>query len=303
LAENRIRVVCGPTAAGKSAIATGLGMEYTGTLISADSRQIYRGFDIGTAKPTTSELKAVPHRGIDVADPTERYSASDWAASANQWIDEARQSERVPIIVGGTGFYVKALFEPLFEAPEVDAVRRTAFEKFVEPMSLADLRRWCETLDPDRSHLGRSQLIRAIETALLTGHRISELHESRARVSPHAPAYLIVDPGDELAVRIEKRVDTMIDAGWLNEVSNLDQTVPEDAPAWKASGYGTMRRVARGELDLSSARERIIIETRQYAKRQRTWFRHQLGDAPVTRVDPSRPDWEGVVQRWWKETS
>ena len=303
MAENRIRVVCGPTAAGKSAIATGLGMEYTGTLISADSRQIYRGFDIGTAKPTTSELKAVPHRGIDVADPTERYSASDWAASANQWIDEARQSERVPIIVGGTGFYVKALFEPLFEAPEVDAVRRTAFEKFVEPMSLADLRRWCETLDPDRSHLGRSQLIRAIETALLTGHRISELHESRARVSPHAPAYLIVDPGDELAVRIEKRVDTMIDAGWLNEVSNLDQTVPEDAPAWKASGYGTMRRVARGELDLSSARERIIIETRQYAKRQRTWFRHQLGDSPVTRVDPSRPDWEGIVQRWWKETS
>ena len=303
MAENRIRVVCGPTAAGKSAIATGLGMEYTGTLISADSRQIYRGFDIGTAKPTTSELKAVPHRGIDVADPTERCSASDWAASANQWIDEARQSERVPIIVGGTGFYVKALFEPLFEAPEVDSVRRTAFEKFVEPMSLADLRRWCETLDPDRSHLGRSQLIRAIETALLTGHRISELHESRARVSPHAPAYLIVDPGDELAVRIETRVDAMIDAGWLNEVSNLDQTVSEGAPAWKASGYGTMRRVARGELDLSSARERIIIETRQYAKRQRTWFRHQLGDAPVTRVDPSRPDWEGVDQRWWKETS
>jgi tRNA dimethylallyltransferase len=303
LAENRIRVVCGPTAAGKSAIATALAIEYTATLISADSRQIYRGFDIGTAKPATSELKAVPHRGIDVADPTERYSASDWAASANQWIDEARQSERVPIIVGGTGFYIKALFEPLFEAPEVDQAKRLAFEKFVEPMSLGDLRRWCEMLDPDRSHLGRSQLIRAIETALLTGYRISELHESRARVAAHAPAYLIVDPGDELADRIEKRVDAMFDAGWLNEVSNLDQAVPEDAPAWKASGYGTMRRVARGELDLSSARERIIIETRQYAKRQRTWFRHQLGDAPVTRVDPSRADWEATVQRWWKETS
>jgi tRNA dimethylallyltransferase len=303
LAENRIRVVCGPTAAGKSAIATGLAIEYTGMLISADSRQIYRGFDIGTAKPTTSELKAVPHRGIDVADPTERYSASDWAASATAWIDEAGQSRQVPIVVGGTGFYIKALFVPLFEAPPVDPERRASFEKFVEPMPLADLRRWCETLDPDRSHLGRSQLIRAIETAVLTGHRISELHESRARVSAHSPAYLIVDPGDGLAVRIEKRVDEMIDAGWLNEVSNLDRTVPEDAPAWKASGYGTMRRVARGELDLSSARARIIIETRQYAKRQRTWFRHQLGDSPVTRVDPSRPDWEGTVQRWWKETS
>ena len=303
MAENRIRVICGPTAAGKSAIAGALAMEYTGTLICADSRTIYRGFDIGTAKPNISELKSIPHRGIDVANPTERYSASDWAASANGWIDEARESQQMPIIVGGTGFYIKALFEPLFEAPLVDPAKRASFEKFVEPMSVAELRRWCRTLDPDRCHLGRSQLIRAIETAVLTGHRISELHESRSRVSIHAPAYLVVDPGDQIAERIESRIDAMIDAGWLNEVSNLDQSIPEDAPAWKASGYGTMRRVARGELDLSSARERIIIETRQYAKRQRTWFRHQLGISPVTRVDPSRPDWEGTVQRWWKETS
>jgi len=303
LAENRLRVICGPTAAGKSAIAAGLAIEYTGTLISADSRQIYRGFDIGTAKPTPSELKAIPHRGIDVAEPTERYSASDWAASANQWIEEAMRDERIPIIVGGTGFYIKALFEPLFEAPEIDASQRSSFEKFVEPMSVAELRRWCEVLDPDRSHLGRSQLIRAIETAVLTGHRISDLHASRAREPVHAATYLVVDPGAGLAERIQTRVDAMIEAGWLNEVRSLDQAVPEDAPAWKASGYGTMRLVARGELDLSSARERIIIETRQYAKRQRTWFRHQLGDSPVTRVDPSRPDWEGTVQRWWKETS
>lgn len=303
MAENRIRVVCGPTAAGKSAVAAALAMEYTGAIISADSRTIYRGFDIGTAKPAPSELKSIPHRGIDVADPTERYSASDWAESANQWIDEARQAQQIPMIVGGTGFYIKALFHPLFHAPHVDPARRAAFEKFVEPMSVADLRRWCGILDPDRSHLGRSQLIRALETAILAGHRISLLHETRSRDSSHAPAYLVVDPGDELATRIEARVDAMIDAGWLNEVGNLDQTVPEGAPAWKASGYGTMRRVARGELDLSSARERIIIETRQYAKRQRTWFRHQLGDSPVTRVNPSRPDWEGTVQRWWKETS
>lgn len=303
MAENRIRVVCGPTAAGKSAIAAGLAMEYTGTLISADSRQIYRGFDIGTAKPTTSELKSIPHRGIDIVEPTERYSASDWAVSANQWIDEARDARRVPIVVGGTGFYIKALFEPLFEAPYIDPAQRLSFEEFVAPMSVADLRKWCEELDPGRSHLGRSQLIRAIETAVLTGHRISDLHTSRSRESHHAPAYLVVDPGPTLATRIEKRVDGMLDAGWLNEVSILDQSIPEDAPAWKASGYGTMRQVARGQLDLSSARARIIIETRQYAKRQRTWFRRQLGDSPVTRVDPSRPDWEGTVHRWWKETS
>lgn len=296
-------MICGPTAAGKSAIAMALALEYTGTLISADSRQIYRGFDIGTAKPSILDLKAVPHNGIDVVDPTERYSASDWSRSANSWIDEARDVHRTPIIVGGTGFYIKALFEPLFEAPPVDSGKRVAFEKFVEPMSVAELRRWCATLDPARSHLGRSQLIRAVETAVLSGQRISDLHVSKSRTSIHAPAYLIVDPGDAIQMRIESRVDQMIDAGWLNEVSNLDRSIPDDAPAWKASGYGTMRRVARGELDLSSARERIIIETRQYAKRQRTWFRHQLGDFPVTRVDPCRSDYEVTVQRWWKETS
>jgi len=303
LAENRLRVICGPTAAGKSAVAAALALEYTGTLISADSRQIYRGFDIGTAKPTTSELKAIPHRGIDIVDPTVRYSASDWASSAETWIDEAESAGRVPIVVGGTGFYIRSLFEPLFEAPDVDASRRSGLEAIIGKMPLAELERWCAALDPRRSHLGRVQLIRAIETALLSGYRISNLHESRAREANHVPAYLVVDPGLKLAERIETRVDAMIDAGWLNEVSNLDRAVPDDAPAWKASGYGTMRLVARDEMDLSSARERIIIETRQYAKRQRTWFRNQLGDASVTRVDPTEASWEATVHRWWKETS
>ena len=95
----------------------------------------------------------------------------------------------------------------------------------------------------------------------------------------------------------------MIEAGWLDEVRALEAGVSGDAPAWKSSGYRTMRSVVRGELDLSAARERIIIETRQYAKRQRTWFRHQLGDAPVTRLDPDDPDAGAIAQRWWKETS
>lgn len=303
MAANSLRVICGPTAAGKSAIALALALEYTGTLISADSRQIYRGFDIGTAKPTGSELKAVPHRGIDIVEPTERYSAHDWAGAALAWADEAETSGATPVIVGGTGFYIKALFEPLFDAPDVDAADRKELEQFMAVMSVAELRRWCGVLDASRAHLGRSQLIRAIETVLLTGHRISDMHATRAREATVFPRYLLVDPGPALAGRIEKRVDEMIDAGWPNEVAVLDQSLPGDAPAWKASGYTTMRLVARGELDLSSARERIIIETRQYAKRQRTWFRHQLGDSPVTRVDPGQPDWQATVHRWWKETS
>ncbi|MGH9422478.1 MAG: hypothetical protein ACRD3J_21055, partial [Thermoanaerobaculia bacterium] len=176
-------------------------------------------------------------------------------------------------------------------------------ERVMAGMSVAELRRWCVALDAPRAHLGRSQLTRAIETALLSGRRISDMHSERARESTMSPRYLVVDPGAALAARIERRVDEMIDAGWQNEVAMLDETVDEDAPAWKASGYVTMRLVTRGELDLSSARKRIIIETRQYAKRQRTWFRHQLGASPVTRVDPGQPDWQATVHRWWKETS
>jgi tRNA dimethylallyltransferase len=303
LAANRLRVICGPTAAGKSAIAGTLAIEYGATIISADSRQIYRGFDIGTAKPSWNERKAIRHLGIDIADPSERFSASAWATMAIGWIEEVVASGSTPLIVGGTGFYIRALFDPLFAAPDMDQAKRERLEHVLNPMTLSELRRWCTVLDPERAHLGRYQLVRAIEIALLTGRRISELHAADDSMPVFTARYLLVDPGPALGERIERRVDEMIDAGWERETHSLDASVPENAPAWKASGYRVMRSVSRGELDLSVARERIIIETRQYAKRQRTWFRHQLGDAPVTRVNPDDPDAQAIAQRWWKETS
>jgi tRNA dimethylallyltransferase len=304
LAGNRVRVICGPTAAGKSGIATRLAIEYGATIISADSRQIYRGFDIGTAKPGPSEMRTVPHRGIDVAEPTERYSASRWATEANTWIREAEKQRRSPLIVGGTGFYIKALFEPLFDAPPIDSSKRAQLERWVERRSTEQLREWCAVIDPPKAHLGRAQLARAIELALLTGRRLSELHASSSNTTESAeftPHYLVVDPGPRLALHIEHRVDVMIDAGWEDEVRSLMGHVPDDAPAWKASGYRVMRSFVKGECDLSAARSRIIIETRQYAKRQRTWFRHQLGTDHVTRVNPDDPDCDATVERWWKE--
>ena len=301
MAANRVRVVCGPTAAGKSAIAAELCLEYGATILSADSRQIYRGFDIGTAKPDWNERKTIEHVGIDVADPVERFSASRWATMAMTWIES--NPGGTPVVVGGTGFYIRALFDPLFAAPDLDDRKRAALEDFLNPLSLAELRRWCERIDAERAHLGRRQLIRAIEISVLTGRRITDLHRESASSSNLVASYLLVDPGNKLAARIEARVDKMIDAGWLDEVASLDAAVPENAPAWKASGYAVMRSVSRGELDLSAARERIIIETRQYAKRQRTWFRHQLGDAHVTLLDPEAPDAQALAQRWWKETS
>lgn len=303
MAGNRIRVICGPTAAGKSAIAAQLALEYGATVVSADSRQVYRRFDIGTAKPDWSERKAIVHAGIDVAEPEERYSASRWATMAVEAVGAAHTSAREAIIVGGTGFYIRALFDPLFHSPDIDLTARTRLEQFLNPLPLAELRRWCSALDPARAHLGRYQLVRAIVVALLTGERISAMHVSRGGSPLFQPVYLLVDAGPLLASRIESRVDSMIEAGWLDEVRSLDAQIPDDAPAWKACGYRIMREVARGALGLSEARDRIIIETRQYAKRQRTWFRHQLGDAPVALVDPTDPDCQARAQRWWKEVS
>src|SRR5215211_6209456 len=269
LAANRLRVICGPTAAGKSAIAATLALEYGATIISADSRQIYRGFDIGTAKPGPAERRTVPHRGIDVAEPAERYSASAWAEGAREWITEAERARRVPLIAGGTGFYMRALFEPLFDAPRLDASRRRALEGAMNELPLSELRRWCSNLDPAKAHLGRVQLSRAIETALLTGRRLSDLQKesasSQAMTVPlFRPSFLVVDRGSRLAQRIERRVGTMLDSGWVEEVRSLMAYVPPDAPAWKASGYRVVRELAEGSISLSAARERIIIETRQY---------------------------------------
>jgi tRNA dimethylallyltransferase len=297
-AAAEIRVICGPTAAGKSTIALWLAERGAGTIISADSRQIYRGFDIGTAKPAPDARARVPHRGIDVIDPDERYSAAAWAGAANAWIDEALTGNRVPIVVGGTGLYLRALFEGLFAEPASDPARRRAIEAALATLDVDDLRRWVNALDPARAHLGRTQLARAIEIALLTGHRVSELHRERATASRWRPRYLVVDPGPALAERLVARLDDMLNHRWPDEVERLMQTVPPDAPAWNATGYDAVRRMARGELTQAAARDAILIHTRQYAKRQRTWFRHQLPADRVTRLDPLAADWRETVVRW-----
>lgn len=307
MAGGRLRIICGPTAAGKSAIALELAEGHGAAIISADSRQIYCGFDIGTAKPTREECARVTHYGIDVAEPEERYSAARWAAEADEWTESAGEIGKEPIVVGGTGLYIKALVEPLFSAPELDAVRRSKLARELESMSIGELRRWCNELDPARAHLGRTQLLRALETAILSGKRISDLHSlhnaARDKSEPDvSPNYLVVDPGASLSSRIEARVGQMLKCGWIDEVEELSRKIPIDAPAWKASGYSVLRKHVDGELDLSTAKERVIIETRKYAKRQRTWFRHQLPSAAVTHLNPEDSRARSVAREWWERS-
>ena len=294
-----LRVIVGPTAAGKSALAMRLAEEVGASIVSADSRQVYREFDIGTSKPSSLERGRVPHFGLDVAAPTERFSAAHWAEHADTWLAQVDASGRLPLIVGGTGFYIRALFQPLVNAPPLDPARRERLAAELAPRTTADLQRWCAALDPARSHLGRTQLLRAIETALLTGERLSALHRSSSRAPRTTARYLLVDPGSKLAGRVEGRVREMLEAGWLSEVSRLTGAVPAEAPAWSATGYDALRAVVEGDVTLDDAVDRVIVATRQYAKRQRTWFRHQLGAAAVSRVDPTRADALAIAVAWW----
>ena len=183
----------------------------------------------------------------------------------------------------------------------MDPAARAGIQAELEPMSTDDLRRWVASLDPPRAHLGRTQLLRAIEIALITGQRVSDLHRDAATPPRRRARYLVVDPGPSLATHIESRTHTMVSHGWREEVRGLMHSVPDDAPAWNASGYRMIRALERGERTVDEAIGRVVIETRQYAKRQRTWFRHQLDGEDVTRLSVNQPDWAERATAWWRK--
>ncbi len=297
-----LRIIAGPTGAGKSALAMHLAQRHGARIISADSRQVYRGFDIGTAKPSAAERQAVPHAGLDVAEPTDRWNAARWADAARRWIAEDAAAGRPSVIVGGTGLWLQALVRPLAEEPPMDADAREAVRRELAEWPTDSLRAYVAEHDPPRAALGRAQLLRAAEVHRVTGQRLSDWH-ARGTTKPTLPArWLLVDPGSALAARLDARRTQMLADGWLEETRRLAAAVPADAPAWNACGYRELREVVQGTRTLNEAVEALRISTRQYAKRQRTWFRHQLeGLGPVTRVDPTRPDAEALAERWFTE--
>lgn len=299
-ADAELRCIVGPTGAGKSALALELAARVGAVIISADSRQIYRGFDLGTAKPTAEEQRRVLHFGLDIAEPGHRWSAAQWAREAEGWCANALAMGKAPLVVGGSGFWMQALVAPLFREPPLDPERRSLLQRWLDGCGTEQLRRWTQVLDPARADLGRTQLLRALEIALLSGRPISYWHRT-----DHAAArrvrWLVVDPGPVLQQRLAERIDAMLAAGWEEEVRRLLTRVPLDAPAWNACGYEEVAAVVRGEQSRPEAREAILVRTRQYAKRQRTWFRHQLqGLGPVTHIDPTHPEAAMRAELWWR---
>ncbi len=279
-----VPVIVGPTAVGKTAVVEELACLTVLAVVSADSRQIYRGLDVGTAKPQRRFREAVPHFGIDLVDPGDRYSAGRFAREAAEWLKQLPKDRR-PVVVGGTGLYVRALTEGLFREPELDPERRRRLGEWLR--GVAGLSRWAVRLDPRYTGGGRQRAARVVEVALLTGRPLSWWQRAARAEGIMEPLYFrLTLPRAVLHRRIADRVDAMLNAGWIEEVEALlRQGVSPDAPGLDAVGYREIISYLRGSLDRASLRDAIVTATRRYAKRQETWFRHQLPASQVTTLD------------------
>ncbi|MGH7591466.1 MAG: tRNA (adenosine(37)-N6)-dimethylallyltransferase MiaA, partial [Gemmatimonadales bacterium] len=259
-------------------------------VVSADSRQVYRRLDIGTAKPTRKEQGRVPHHGLDLIDAGHRYSAGRFARDATAWISEIAARGRMPVVVGGTGLYVRALVEGLFHEPPLDADRRRALGAWLEGHDALELVRWAGRLDPGFRGGGRQRATRTIEVALLTGRPLSHWQGAARQHGVITPWYVVLTaPRPVLHQRIAARAEEMVRRGLIEEVASV---LADGAPAHGAGldGVGLKEAVEylHGLRPRESVAGALSIATRQYAKRQETWFRNQL-PGPILALDSARP--------------
>lgn len=287
-------IICGPTAVGKTAYAIEQALqalEQNGEIISADSGQVYRGLNIGTAKPSREEQAKVPFHLIDIIDPSERFSAAGFRTFALEKIKEITSRRKRPFVVGGTGLYIKVLEGGIFEGPSADPDLRRNLEARIRNEGLESLFSELERKDPEAARQidrhNRQRLIRALEVCLLTGGKISEFwNRHRRSAASSAPTFRKIGltlPKEELNRRINERVRQMIRQGWIEETEWLLKEWGMDAPALQIIGYKEIRLYLTGKLGKDEAIERIKINTRQLAKRQRTWFKR---DREIEWINP-----------------
>jgi tRNA dimethylallyltransferase len=302
----RTPVLVGPTAVGKTAVALALLAHWPLEVVSADSRQVYRRLDIGTAKPTRKERARLPHHGIDVIEPGSRYSAGLFARDAAGWIEEVRSRGRMPVVVGGTGLYVRALAQGLFREPPLDPGRRRSLDAWTARLEPLELLRWAGRLDPGFRGGGRQRAARAIEVALLTGRPLSHWQEAARTHGAIEPWYVVLTaPRPVLNQRIQQRANEMVRRGLIEEVAAvLSEGHSPSAPGLDGIGVREAVEYLHGQRARDTVAEAIAVSTRQYAKRQQTWFRQQLGPSVLT-LDASRlPErLAAEIVEAWKKTS
>ena len=276
--------IVGPTASGKSALAVWLAERFGGEVVACDSTQLYRGFDIGTAKPRFEERRGIAHHLIDVLDPCESATAGSYRELALAVLQGLRQRGALPFLTVGTGLYLRALLEGLADIPQRSEEIRERLRAIAEGHPPGHLHRILGRLDPQAAKkiaaADEQKLIRAIEVCLLARKPISEVH--RAGRKPlegwRVVKIGLMPPRKELYDRIHARTSSMLEQGWMQEVQDLLKSdESEKAKPFDFIGYRELRAVVRNELSLQQAREAIQQATRRYAKRQLTWFRKEAG--------------------------
>ena len=284
--------IVGPTASGKSDLAVALARQLACPVLSADSVQVYRGLDIGSGKLTTQEMQGVPHYLIDLLEPGTPFSAADYALAAEALIAELHQQYDTLIVAGGSGFYLHALWQGLDEMPQVDESTRLTLRAELETKGLAALVAELETVDPltaqtiDKKNPVR--VLRALEIHRASGQPISAFRKGPGtNPKPYRELRIGLQvPRAELYQRIDRRVLAMLEAGWLQETQTLLAQHGPDCPALQSLGYRELVSHLQGQLDYSQAVELIQTHTRQYAKRQETWFRRS---PDLAWFDPQQP--------------
>jgi tRNA dimethylallyltransferase len=283
MSRGPLLVIAGPTAAGKSAFAMRLSQRFPIEIVSADSVQIYRGLDIGSAKPSAMEQAEVVHHLIDIRDPHTRYSAAEFVADADRVIANIRDRGRLPVVVGGTGLYLRSLIQGLFEGPPSDPETRQRLEHDVATFGAAVVHARLAEIDPEsarRLHTNDvRRVVRAIEVFELTGRTLAAHHEAHQLAEArYAARVFVVDRSrEELDARIHARCAQMLRAGLVEETAALLAAgVAVDAPAFDTLGYRHALERLRGTLPATELLERFAIDTRRFARRQRTWFKGQM---------------------------
>jgi tRNA dimethylallyltransferase len=278
----RIAVIAGPTASGKTALAVALARRLGGEIVNADSQQVYRGLDVGTAKPTPEERAAAPHHLLDLVEPGEGMDAARFVALADAAVAEVAARGRLPVVAGGTGLYLRALLHGVVAAPGRDPALRARLEEEAARLGRPALHARLAQVDPEAAgRIRPNDLVRVVRALEIVagGRRPSELHAAHAfREDRYDAVLLALDPPrEELHARIDARVRLMFAGGILDEARALYARLAGAAPPRLPIGYAEALACARGELDLEEAIRRVQVAHRRYARRQVIWLRRERG--------------------------
>jgi len=285
-------IITGPTAVGKTDLSIRLAKKIGGEIISADSMQVYKGLDIGSAKVTKDEMDGVPHHLIDILDFNEEFNVYKFKELAENAIEKIYKNGNIPIICGGTGFYIQALLYDVAFAKEDNSEIRTILENRANTEGVDSLYKELEKIDPESAKKihpnNAKRVIRALEYYNLTGEKFSLHNETESKKeSPYDFIYFVIDDDrDMLYQRINKRVDIMLEQGLLNEVQNLyDKGLRLGMTSAEGIGYKQLLPYLLGSVSLKDAVEKIKMDSRHYAKRQLTWFRREKDTNWINRQD------------------